>query len=60
VPTTAKKASTAVWMGAEFPLVVVRESLGEFIKGDAVEEPVVDEEPVLLLIPADPVAPDGM
>jgi hypothetical protein len=61
VPTTAKKASTAVWRGAEFPLVVVRETLGEFIVvDDVLEELVVAKELAALLIPADPFAPDGM
>jgi hypothetical protein len=59
VPITAKKASTAVWLAAGLALRLEGDWLAEFIVGEEVlEEP--DEELAPLLVPVDPVEPDGM
>jgi hypothetical protein len=58
VPITAKKASTAVWLGAGWALMPEGDWLAELIVGEEVlKEP--DKE-LVLLVPVDPVEPDGM
>jgi hypothetical protein len=59
VPITAKKASTAVWMGTAGALVPASDPLAEFIVDEETLEEL-EEELALLPVPADPFAPDGM
>src|SRR5260370_39535238 len=49
-PNSANRASTAAWLGVVWPLVLIE---------DVLEELVAGEELLLLLVPVDPVEPDG-
>jgi hypothetical protein len=51
VPIRAKRASAAAWLWVVWPLVLIE---------DVLEKLVVGEGLLLLLVPVDPVEPDGM
>jgi hypothetical protein len=51
VPSWAKRASAAAWLGVVWALIILRDVLAELVMG---------EELLLLLVAVDPLEPDGM